>query len=41
MSNDVWSLQSNAKYKSKTSEEDKKLNVHVYFKKFKLGKGIT
>lgn len=27
--------------KSKTFQEDKKLNVHIYFKKFKLGKRIT
>lgn len=29
------------RYKSKISEKDEKLNVHVYFKKFKLRKGIT
>lgn len=29
------------RHKSKTFQEDKKLNVHVYFQKFKLGKGIT
>lgn len=28
------------RYKSKISEEDEKPNVRVYFKKFKLRKGI-